>query len=69
MAWLAKRKHNGPHQECPPWRHIRTKKEALIVMIGVDPHKASHTAVAVDPDEHVLDKLQVRADRHQTNGC
>ena len=31
------------------------------VMIGIDPHKASHTAVAIDPDEQVLDQIRVRA--------
>jgi transposase len=36
-----------------------------VVLIGVDPHKASHTAVAVDDDEHELARLQVRADRRQ----
>ncbi len=29
------------------------------VMIGIDPHKASHTAVAIDGDEQVLDRIQV----------
>ena len=37
-----------------------------MIMIGVDPHKRSHTAVAVDPNERVLAELQVRADRCQT---
>ena len=32
-----------------------------VVMIGVDPHKASHTAVAIDPAEVPLGQLQVRA--------
>jgi len=32
-----------------------------LVMIGVDPHKASHTAVAIDPAEVPLGQLQVRA--------
>ncbi len=35
-------------------------------MIGVDPHKGSHTAVALDPDERVLAELKVRADHRQT---
>lgn len=37
-----------------------------MIMIGVDPHKGSHTAVALDADEHVLAELRVRADRRQT---
>ena len=33
----------------------------MTIMIGIDPHKATHTAVAVDNDENVLDELKVRA--------
>ena len=32
-----------------------------VVMIGVDPHKASHTAVAIDAAEEQLGQLRVRA--------
>ena len=31
------------------------------VMIGIDPHKATHTAVAIDNNEMMLDELRVRA--------
>jgi hypothetical protein len=31
------------------------------VMIGVDPHEGSHTAVAVGPQEQPLGKMRVRA--------
>ena len=33
------------------------------VIIGVDPHKASHTAVAIDDGEDELARMQVRSDR------
>jgi transposase len=33
----------------------------MSVMIGIDPHKGSHTAVVVDSDEVVIDKIRVRA--------
>jgi transposase len=33
----------------------------VVVMIGVDPHKASHTAVAIDAAEEPLGQLRVRA--------
>ncbi len=33
----------------------------MAVMIGIDPHKASHTAVAINVAEAALDELQVRA--------
>ena len=37
----------------------------MAVMIGVDPHKRSHTAVAVDRDEVELDRVEVRASATQ----
>ena len=36
-----------------------------MILIGVDPHKGSHTAVAIDGDEHPLARVAVRADRRQ----
>lgn len=38
----------------------------MSVTIGVDPHKSSHTAVAVDENERELCQLQVRANATQT---
>ena len=35
----------------------------MTVIIGVDPHKATHTAVAIDGDERPIARLQVVADR------
>ena len=32
-----------------------------MTMIGIDPHKQSHTAVAIDDDEVVLDEFALRA--------
>ena len=37
----------------------------MSVIIGVDPHKATHTAVAVDNDEVELARAKVRATRNQ----
>jgi transposase len=37
----------------------------MSVMIGVDPHKASHTAVAIGRDEDELGVVRVRATRSQ----
>ncbi len=37
------------------------------VMIGIDPHKASHTAVAIDEDEDELSSVKVRATRRQVD--
>jgi len=37
----------------------------MAVMIGIDPHKRSHTAVALDGTDAALGKLPVTADRRQ----
>ena len=33
----------------------------MTITIGIDPHKASHTAVAIDDSECVLDEHRLRA--------
>jgi len=33
----------------------------MSIMIGIDPHKGSHTAVAIDANETVLDEVRVRS--------
>ena len=38
----------------------------MVTTIGIDPHKATHTAVAIDETEQVLGELTVPADRYQT---
>lgn len=38
---------------------------AVQVMIGVDPHKGSHTAVVVDDNEREVARIKVRASRKQ----
>jgi hypothetical protein len=39
----------------------------MAVMIGVDPHKGSHTVVAIDRDETELASVTVRATRGQVD--
>ena len=51
-------------QECPPW-FTSTKEVIMNVVIGVDPHKASHTAVAIDEAEDEVSSVKVRATRRQ----
>ncbi len=36
-----------------------------MTMIGIDPHKATHTAVAIDDNEQVLDEFKLRASATQ----
>ena len=38
----------------------------MSVMIGIDPHKGSHAAAAVDSGEQVIAELEVRATKRQT---
>ena len=38
----------------------------MFTTIGIDPQKATHTAVAIDESEAVLGEITVPADRHQT---
>jgi transposase len=40
-------------------------EDMMQVIIGIDPHKATHTAVAVDGSEDELSRLKVRATRDQ----
>jgi transposase len=37
-----------------------------VITIGIDPHKASHTAVALDPEGRVLGELRAAATRTTT---
>ncbi len=37
----------------------------MVTTIGIDPHKATHTAVAIDGNEMVLSEFTVPADRYQ----
>jgi hypothetical protein len=36
-----------------------------MVLIGIDPHKATHTAVVVDDDENELARIKVTANKGQ----
>jgi transposase len=36
-----------------------------MTMIGIDPHKATHTAVAIDDDENVIDEFTLEASNSQ----
>ena len=43
-----------------------TRRFLMVTTIGIDPHKATHTAVAIDRFEMVLAEITIRADRYQT---
>src|SRR5258706_13765286 len=40
-------------------------EEALVFIIGIDPHKGSHTAAVIDRDEKLVGEVSVVADRRQ----
>jgi transposase len=40
-------------------------EEGIVFIIGIDPHKGSHTAAVLDHSETVVDELRVVADRSQ----
>jgi hypothetical protein len=53
-----------PNQECPS-RSTVNEKGIVMTMIGIDPHKATHTAVAIDDDENVIDEFTLEASKDQ----
>src|SRR5437763_14828735 len=63
VAWL-ETGTASPHQECPP-RRPTSDRGGHVFIIGIDPHKGSHTAVAIDSDERLVGELLVCADRRQ----
>jgi hypothetical protein len=54
-----------PHQECPSRTSIPTTKGSDVILIGIDPHKGSHTAVAIARDETQLGELRLRSSKSQ----
>jgi transposase len=54
-----------PSQECPS-RFTAYYKCIVVTMTGIDPHKATHIAVAVDDDESVIDEFILKASRSKT---
>ena len=53
----------GPKSVCPPGVLLPAleKGACMSVMIGVDPHKASHTAAALDEHGHLLGQQRIPA--------
>ena len=62
------RKRNGinPISGVPTVANPTTRRwNNIMFMIGIDPHKGSHTAAAVDQSEVVIDTIRVDANRDQ----
>jgi hypothetical protein len=66
-AWLETgARHRHPHQDCPPWRATTLQNwGGDMFVIGIDPHRGSHTAAVLDEGEELLGELRVVADRRQ----
>jgi transposase len=63
VAWL-ETGAASPHQECPLRRSLLIEEDCVFI-IGIDPHKGSHTAAVIDGDEQLVAHLALRADRSQ----
>ena len=62
-----RQEHDQPKSGVPTSVSITERKAlTMTITIGIDPHKGSHTAVAIDSNEHVLDEIRVRACSTQT---
>ncbi len=66
VAWLERGESTIPESGLPAAVSVSERKGSVMsVMIGIDPHKGSHTAVVIDPDEVVIDQIRVRASANQ----
>ncbi len=45
---------------------VHEGERAVTIIIGIDPHKGTHTAVAIDETEQALAEFELAADRCQT---
>lgn len=63
VAWL-ETGTASPHQECPS-RRSTFDRGGPVFIIGIDPHKGSHTAAVIDGDEQLVGEVLVCADRRQ----
>jgi hypothetical protein len=65
-AWLETGAAIDPHHGYPPWHHHwLSHEEGFVFIVGIDPHKGSHTAAVLDHWETVIGELRVTADRRQ----
>jgi len=53
---------DGLKQECPRGPNHESLEVLMSVIIGVDPHKATHTAVAIDRNESEVARAQGPSD-------
>ena len=56
---VARNRNGIPHQVCPPRRSTRDRRTVMFI-IGIDPHKGSHTAAVIDHDEQLVRRVRPR---------
>ena len=64
LSWCGSkeaRAHSTRIRSAHPGFTTERRASAVTTTIGIDPHKGSHTAVAIDNNEHVLDEIRVRS--------
>jgi transposase len=58
-----RREHDRPESGVPTSVPSVAEEGNVLVMIGIDPYKATHTPVAIDDDENVIDEFTLRASK------
>jgi len=65
-VWLERGEQSIPHQTARRGIHSGSHlEEDIVFVIGIDPHKGSHTAAVLDRQERLVGELRVVADRRQ----
>src|SRR5712692_8549221 len=66
VVWLERGAQDHPESGVPAAvLHSLEGRTVMTVLIGIDPHKLSHAACAIDDQEHDLAQLSVRSGPHQ----
>ena len=62
---VARNRNGIPASGVPAAAFHFDARRTFVFIIGIDPHKGSHTAAVIDRDEQLVGELSVRADRRQ----
>jgi transposase len=64
VLWRGSKQERHPASGVPAAASLLIE-EAIVFIIGIDPHKGSHTAAVIDGDEQFIAQLALSADRSQ----
>jgi transposase len=62
---VARNRNGIPASGVPAAAFLFLSEEGFVFIIGIDPHKGSHTAAVIDRDEQLVGEVSVIADRRQ----